>query len=125
MTLPVRLALGIAAIAIALVAPPLVSARSLRQLSTDWAQLRDREFAATRVLGRMRASVQDLSQRTDLLTLFPSDTTRETFLTKVATLSANADSLQKMTGSAGLQRLQTTLDALRQATPTVYALAVR
>ncbi|MFN8572830.1 MAG: ATP-binding protein [Gemmatimonadaceae bacterium] len=125
MTLRVRLALGIAAIALALVAPLLVSARSLRQLSAETAQLRDREFAATLILGRMRAAAQELSQRTELLTLFPSDTTRETFLARVRVLSANADTLQRMTGSAGLLRLQATLDALRQATPTVYALAVR
>ncbi|MEO8036837.1 MAG: hypothetical protein ABI837_20565, partial [Acidobacteriota bacterium] len=74
MTLRVRLALAIAAIALALVAPLLVSARSLRILSSETGNLRDREFAATLILGRMRASAQEISQRTELLTLFPSDT---------------------------------------------------
>ncbi|MBV6521473.1 MAG: Sensor histidine kinase RcsC [Gemmatimonadaceae bacterium] len=123
MTLRVRLAIAIAAIALALVAPLLVSARSLRELSSDTASLRDREFAATLILGRMRASAQEVSQRTELLTLFPSDTTRSAFLARLTTLEAGADTLQHLTGSAGLLRIRTTLDALREATPSVYELA--
>ncbi len=104
-------------------APLLVSARSLRELSSDTASLRDREFAATLILGRMRASAQEVSQRTELLTLFPSDTTRSAFLARLTTLEAGADTLQHLTGSAGLLRIRTTLDALREATPSVYELA--
>ena len=125
MTLRVRLALAIAAIALALVAPLLVSARSLRVLSSETANLRDREFAATLILGRMRASAQEISQRTELLTLFPSDTTRTAFLARLTILSAGADTLQHLTGNPGLLRIQTTLDALREATPSVYELARR
>lgn len=122
MTLRLRLALGIAAIALALVAPLLVSARSLRQLSTDTAHLRDREFAATLVLGRMRAEAQELSQRTELLTLFPSDTTRQAFLERLDALSANADSLTSLTGAPSI-RIKGALESLRELTPRVYALA--
>lgn len=125
MSLRVRLTLGIAAIALALVAPLLISARSLRMLSVDTANLRDREFAATLILGRMRAAAQEISQRTELLTLFPSDTTRTTFLARLTTLEAGADTLQRLTGNIGLLRLQTTLEAVREATPRVYALATR
>jgi signal transduction histidine kinase len=124
MTLRVRLALGIAAIALALVAPLLISARSLRRLSGETARLRDGEFSATLLLGRMRATAQELSQRTELLTLFPSDTTRNSFLERLTTLARQADTLQNLAPITEIPRLRSALAGMVEATPRVYDLAV-
>lgn len=125
MSLRFRLALGIAAIALALVAPLLISARSLRRLSSDTARLRDREYAATLLLGRMRGSAEELAQRTEILTLFPSDTTRAVFLDRVRTLSAEVDTLQRLTATVNLAKLRVSLIRIEAEVPDVYDLAVR
>jgi signal transduction histidine kinase len=124
MTLRVRLALGIAAIALALVAPLLISARSLRRLSGETARLRDGEFSATLLLGRMRATASEMAQRTELLTLFPSDTTRDAFTVQLTTLARQADTLQNLAPISEMPRLRIALGGLLEATPRLYELAV-
>ena len=125
MTLQTRLHAGIVAIAVVLVAPLVLSLRSLQRLQVDTASLRDREFAATLLLGRMRSVQDELSQSTEYLTLFPSDTTRSLFLERLATLSLQADTLENLAEITGVLRLRSAVARLREQAPRAYDLSRR
>jgi signal transduction histidine kinase len=125
MTLQTRLNLGILAIAVVLVAPLVISIRSLRDLQTATGSLRDREYAATLLLGRMRSVHDDLAQSTELLTLFPSDTTRRLFLERLATLALQVDTLGQLSGSVNVFRLRSAVARLSGQAPQAYDLSRR
>jgi signal transduction histidine kinase len=60
MTLRSRLAVGLLAIAVILVAPLLLAVQSLERLHRDIRSLRDKEFSASLVLGQLREGMNDL-----------------------------------------------------------------
>jgi signal transduction histidine kinase len=123
MNLQTRLNVGMVAIAVVLVAPLVLSLRSLQRLQEQTSELRDREYAATLLLGRMRSVHDELSQGTELLTLFPSDTTRAVFLEGLTRLAAQADTLQRLTPSAATPRLRSVVTRLYEQAPRAYALS--
>lgn len=125
MTLQTRLNAGIIAIAVVLVTPLVLSLRSLQRLQVETTSLRDREYAATLLLGRMRSVHDELSQDTELLTLFASDTTRQMLYERLTTLSQQADTLQRLTASPSIQRLRSALARLREQAPRAYDLSRR
>jgi signal transduction histidine kinase len=109
--------------AVILVTPLALALRALHGLQVETAELRDREYAATLLLGRMRSVYEELAQTTELLTLFPSDTTRQLFLEHLRGLSAQGDSLDRLSSLGTAARLRSAVARLQEQGPRSYLLA--
>ena len=72
MTIRAKLALALGAILLLLIMPVAISYRSLQGVHRATQSLRDREFAASLLLGRIRSSVDDL-RRAETALLFVHD----------------------------------------------------
>lgn len=119
-TLQTRLNAGLILIAAILVAPLTLALRSLRDLQQATTELRDREYAATLLVSRMRSVRDDLAQGIELLTLFPSDTSLSLYQQRVVTLTRQIDTLGMLTGGVGSFRLRTATARLTEQAPRVY-----
>ena len=93
MSIRTRLALGIVAVAVVLAVPLLTALRSLERLHDETSQLEDREFAASLMLGRMRAATEDLRRSENLAAVDPRDSTRAMMTRDIERLSKLSDSL--------------------------------
>jgi signal transduction histidine kinase len=123
MNLQTRLNVGMIAIVVVMVAPLVLSVRSLQRLQGQTTELRDREYAATLLLGRMRSVHDELSQGTKVLTLVPSDTTRQILMDRLETLSRQADTLQRLADVGAISRLRAAVARLSEQTPRAYTLS--
>ncbi|NUQ12665.1 MAG: HAMP domain-containing histidine kinase [Gemmatimonadaceae bacterium] len=123
MTLQSRLNLGILAIAIVLVAPLVLSLRALQRFQADTTSLRDREYAATLLLGRMRAVHDDLLQGTTYISVFPTDTARAQYLDQLQNLSRQTDTLARLTDLASVGQLRTAISRIGDQAPRAFAFA--
>ena len=123
MSLGTRLNLGILAIALVLVAPLVLSLRALRELQKDTTSLRDREYAATLLLGRMRAMHDDLLQGTIYISVFPSDSSQATYLEQVQTLARQTDTLLILTESAAVGQIRSSIARLFEQVPRAFSFA--
>ncbi len=95
MTIRTKLALGLLALVAAMLVPLLFALRSLDRLHDTTVQVRDQEFAASLMLGRMRA-VSDEMRQTEMRMLFAPDAgTLAAMQAHVAQLAALSDSLQR------------------------------
>lgn len=95
MTLRTRLTLGLLTIAVILIVPLLIATRSLNRLHTEAKQLRDGDFAASLVLGRLRDALNDV-RTADLAVLFVrEEQSRETMMERVREVEQFADSLDR------------------------------
>ncbi len=95
MTIRTKLALGLLGLVAAMLVPLLLALRSLDRLHDTAVQVRDQEFAASLMLGRMRA-VTDEMRQTEMRMLFAPDAgTLGVMQDHVADLSALSDSLQR------------------------------
>jgi signal transduction histidine kinase len=93
MTLRARLTLGLLTIAVILIAPLLVATRSLGRLHSEAKLLRDRDFTASLLLGRLRDALNDL-QTQEMAVLFVRDEkSRTTMLQHIGDVDRLADSL--------------------------------
>ncbi|MGI8496049.1 MAG: ATP-binding protein [Gemmatimonadaceae bacterium] len=93
MTIRARLALGLAAIAIIFAAPLFLALRSLGHLHRTTLELRQRDFAASLLLNRMRGAL-DAARRAELALLFvPADSTNSGMTLRLARVKAMSDSL--------------------------------
>ena len=123
MTLRTRLNFGILAIAIVLVAPLVLSLRALRQLQGDTTLLRDREYAATLLLGRMRTVHDELLQSTIYLSVFPSDSSQKQYLELLQTLARQTDTLVQLTDNASVGQIRPAISRLFEQAPRAFAFA--
>jgi signal transduction histidine kinase len=123
LSLRFRLNLGILAIAIVLVAPLVLSLRALQQLQAATTTLRDREFAATLLLGRMRAVHDDLVQETGILSVFPSDFNRALYHADLELLGYQADTLKGLAEYPIIQQIRTAVSRLQDLAPRAISLA--
>ena len=123
MTLRTRLNLGILGIAIVLVAPLVLSLRSLQALQNDTTLLRDREYAATLLLGRMRAVHDELLQTTILIAITPNDAMQTQYLDAVQTLARQTDTLAKLTELASVGQIRSSIVRLIEFTPRAFNMA--
>jgi len=125
MTLRSRLAAGLVTIAIILVCPLVFAIQSLRALHDDAVALRDKEFAASLLLGRLREGFNDL-RRQELGMLFTkTDTSRailDNQLDHVATLS---DSLVHFQFPNYARDIGESIRQIKEAAKTEYSAAVR
>ncbi|HMC55463.1 MAG TPA: HAMP domain-containing sensor histidine kinase [Gemmatimonadaceae bacterium] len=94
MTLRSRLTLGLLTIAVILIVPLLLAMRSLERLHGEAKALRDRDFAASLLLGRARDALNDL-RSAEMAVLFVRDErSRQTMLSAITDVQRLADSLE-------------------------------
>ncbi len=123
MTLRLRLAIGLTAIALIFALPVLLAVRALDRMRAETARVRDREFAATLLMGRMRENAEALGQDAQLLALFPSDTTWQNTQQRLTALNDLADSLSRMVLASETAMLKGAIRDVALRAPGVLRLA--
>ncbi len=123
MMLRTRLALGIGGIVTLMLAPVALSLVSLRQLRRDTESIRDQEFQAAVVLGRVRAAVQELDRAKDYLSILPEDATLTQFNQKLTAVRVLVDSLDQVNGIAGISRVRGALRSIADESEHAHQLA--
>jgi signal transduction histidine kinase len=120
MTLRARLSLGLLAIAVVLIVPLVLSLRSLEHLYETSRLLRDREFAASLVLGSFRERTDD-ARRADLALLFIHDQKSATRMQgEIDGLVSLTDSLDRYRLDISATQIRNSLDSLRAAARDEY-----
>jgi len=118
-----RLALGIGGIVTLMMIPVGLSILSVLQLRKDTEGIRDVEFQAAVVLGKVRVAVQELDQTKDYLSILPEETTRTQFNQRLATLRGLVDSLGAVNGMAGVNRVRGALTIIGVESERAHQLA--
>ncbi len=124
MTLRLRLALGLAIIAAVLVVPLLTVRAGLQRLHLDVRALREGEFQASLVLGRLRDAMSDVRAREVALGVVQSDTVHRQFQGALGHARALVDSLGRYGLDSASARIGGNLDVVGPAAEREYA-AVR
>jgi len=120
MTLRARLSWGLFAIAVVLIVPLLLSLKSLEHLYETSRLLRDREFAASMLLGSFRERTDD-ARRAEVALLFIHDQTSATRMQRqIDGLVSLTDSLDRYQLDLSAAQIRTSLDALRSAARDEY-----
>ncbi|MGH7709754.1 MAG: hypothetical protein ACREOG_00630, partial [Gemmatimonadaceae bacterium] len=123
MTLRLRLAFGLTAIALIFALPVLLAVRALDRMRAETARVRDREFSATLLMGRMRENAEALRQDAQLLALFPSDTTWANAQQRLTALNDLTDSLSRMVDSTETRWLKDAIRDVAVRVPGILAYA--
>src|SRR5712671_1428115 len=108
MTLRSRLALG-------LVVPLVVARTSMHRLHDQVRSLREGEFQASLVLGRLRDAMGDLRAREVALGVVKSDTVHAEFRVALARAKALADSLDRYSMDSAAKRIRADLATVEAA----------
>jgi len=125
MTLRSRLGVGLVLIALILVAPLAWAAWGIRRLEGDAGNLRDRDFAASQLLGRLRDGLNDL-RREELAVLFtPSIANRESMDRELKHVGALTDSLTKYQLPDYARGIEPSVDSMTRVAPAEFNAAVR
>jgi signal transduction histidine kinase len=124
MTLRARLTLAILAIALVLVVPLLIALRSLEGLHEYAAQLRDYEFAASLLLGRISVGTEDLRRAEDALLFVHDSESRNRMSHQVALLNAQADSLERYALDSAAANVRVAVHEIATLAPLEYAAAL-
>jgi signal transduction histidine kinase len=124
MTLRARLLLGILAIAFVLVIPLIVALRSLEGLHEHAIEMRDYEFAASLLLGRMRVGTEDLRRAEDALLFVHDEASRERVSREIALINARADSLARYALDSAASDVRIAAAEIAHLVPDEYAAAV-
>lgn len=124
MTLRSRLAAGLVTIAIILVGPLVFAIRSLSQLSDDARELRDRDFAASMTLGRLREGLGDLRQLELGLLFTKNGSARDAMEKQVKHVGALADSLSHFELPAYARDIGISISRLADIAPDEYQAAL-
>jgi signal transduction histidine kinase len=93
MTLRTRLTLGLLTIAVILIVPLLIATRSLDRLHADTEALRDGDFGASLLLGRLRDALNDVRSAELALQFVRGDESRKRMDEGIRTVQSLADSL--------------------------------
>jgi len=120
MTLRARLAAGILAIAIVLVTPLTLALRSLDQLHASVIQLRNNEFAASLLLGRLRGATGDLSRAEDNLLILHDSASLGRMTAQISALKAMTDSLAGYALDTAATNIRAGLDEVARTAPLEY-----
>lgn len=127
MTLRSRLASGLVIIAIILVGPLVFAIQSLDRLREDAIQLRDEEFAASLLLGRIRDGLGEVRQQ-ELGLLFSkgeaNQRIRDSIDAKLHRLASRADSLNHFQLPAYARSIGTSIDQIGDAARAEYGAGV-
>ena len=124
MTLRSRLAAGLVTIAIILVCPLVFAIQSLRGLHNDAVALREGDFAASLLLGRLREGLNDL-RRQELSLLFSKDVASRDAMNKQLDRVANlSDSLKHFQFASYARDIGESVRLVAQAAPAEYGAAL-
>jgi signal transduction histidine kinase len=120
MTLRARLGWGLSAIALVLIVPLLLSLKSLEHLYETSRLLRDREFAASMLLGSFRERTDDARRAEDALLFVHDQKSATRMQQEIDGLVALTDSLDRYRLDLSASQIRTSLDALRSASRDEY-----
>ncbi len=120
MTLRARLGWGLAAIVVVLLVPLLISLRSLEQLYRTSRVLRDREFAASLLLGSFRERTDDARRAEDAVLFLHDPASMRRMQREVDGLIALTDSLERYSLDLSASRIRAAVDSLRAAARDEY-----
>ncbi len=120
MTLRARLGWGLLAIALVLIVPLLISLRSLEHLYETSRLLRDREFAASLLLGSFRERTDDARRAEDALLFIHDQKSATRMQREIDGLVALTDSLDRYHLDLSASQIRSSLDALRSAAREEY-----
>jgi len=120
MTLRARLGWGLFAIALVLIVPLLISLNALEQLYETSRLLRDREFAASMLLGSFRERTDDARRAEDALLFIHDQKSAARMQREIDGLVALTDSLDRYRLDLSATQIRTSLDALRAAARDEY-----
>ena len=115
MTLRARLGWGLSAIVLVLLIPLLISLRSMEQLYRTSRVLRDREFAASLLLGSFRERTDDARRAEDALLFIHDQQSLARMQREIDELVALADSLDRYSLDLSASQIRPSLDSLRAA----------
>jgi signal transduction histidine kinase len=121
MTLRARLALGLVIIAAVLVVPLVVARTSMQRLHGQVRSLREGEFQASLILGRLRDALGDVRAREVALGVVKSDTVHALLRDALARAEALADSLDAFQLDSATRRIHRDLATVRPATESEFA----
>lgn len=124
MTLRTRLTLGLLTIAVILIVPLLVATRSLDRLHAETEALRDGDFAASLLLGRLRDAVNDLRSAELAVQFVPTPESRKTMNERIASVRALADSLDAYELGGAARDIRATMDSVADGAALEYAAAI-
>lgn len=120
MTLRARLGWGLFAIALVLIVPLLISLKSLEHLYETSRLLRDREFAASMLLGSFRERTDDARRAEDALLFIHDQKSATRMQREIDGLVALTDSLDRYRLELPAAQIRGSLDALRAAARDEY-----
>ncbi|MDP9204459.1 MAG: HAMP domain-containing histidine kinase [Gemmatimonadota bacterium] len=120
MTLRARLGWGLFAIALVLIVPLLISLKSLEQLYETSRLLRDREFAASMLLGSFRERTDDARRAEDALLFIHDQRSATRMQREIDGLVALTDSLDRYRLDLSATQIRSSLEALRAAARDEY-----
>jgi len=120
MTLRARLGWGLFAIALVLIVPLLISLKSLEQLYETSRLLRDREFAASMLLGSFRERTDDARRAEDALLFIHDQRSATRMQREIDGLVALTDSLDRYRLDLSASQIRNSLDTLRAAARDEY-----
>ena len=124
MTIRTRLALGLLAISLVLVIPLIIALRSLSNLHDATAELRDREFAGSLLLGRIRTAADDLRRADERLVLLYDVPSREAMSQALSRLLVMADSLDAYALDTAARDIRLALGEIAELAPLEYRAAL-
>ena len=123
MTLRARLAWGLFAITLVLIVPLLLSLKSLEHLYETSRLLRDREFAASMLLGSFHERTDDARRAEDALLFIHDQKSEERMQGEIDGLVSLTDSLDRYHLDLSASQIRASLDALRSAAREEYVQA--
>jgi signal transduction histidine kinase len=120
MTLRARLGWGLFAIAVVLIVPLFLSLNSLEHLYATSRLLRDREFAASLLLGSFRERTDDARRAEDALLFIHDQKSATRMQHEIDGLVSLTDSLDRYRLDISASQIRSSLDALRAAARDEY-----
>lgn len=112
LTLRGRLAIGTVGIALVLAVPLLVAVRSLERVHRTTLDLRNGAFAASLLIGRLRAGTDDLRRAEDALVVVHDSVSRDRMANQLTTMRQMTDSLDGYSLHAAATGVRLALDSL-------------
>ena len=119
-----RLALGLATIAIVMVAPLFMALNSLQRQAALTQSLRDRDFSASLLLGRIRSSTDDLRRTETALLYVRTPEMRDSMSALVNRLHAMADSLAHYDLDSAARNVRAGIVEVAAAAPREFVAAL-
>jgi signal transduction histidine kinase len=124
MTIRSRLALGLLAIAIILVVPLLLTLRSFQGLHRSARALRDNEFAASLLVGRLREGLNELRRQETALLFIHKTASRDAMQSGLAHVTRLTDSLERYQLNESARDIRRAVHQLAILAPFEYQAAL-